>query len=78
MTKKKPKPQPNRLPDGELACANGTPWLEHFKGGKGCVFCGMLLAALLLASCGDKPQPGVQNQITAHPILPTMPSEVHP
>jgi len=75
---KRPKPQPNRLPNGELACANGTPWLEHFKGGKGCLFCGMPLAAAIVATCDDpdarrKMQP-VPTHIIATPILPTMPS----
>ena len=33
----------NRTPDGELACAFGTPWLDHFGApignGRGCAAC---------------------------------------
>lgn len=40
----KPKPRaPNRTADGELACAFGTPWLDHANPpigtGKGCTLC---------------------------------------
>lgn len=35
--------KPNTTADGELACAFGTPWLDHFDppvgNGKGCPFC---------------------------------------
>jgi len=37
------KPRPNRTPDGALACAYGTPWLDHFAPpigtGRGCAHC---------------------------------------
>jgi len=35
--------EPNTTPDGRLACAFGTPWLDHFAPalgtGKGCRHC---------------------------------------
>jgi len=37
------KPRPNRTADGALACAYGTPWLDHFAPpigtGRGCAHC---------------------------------------
>jgi hypothetical protein len=29
----------NRTADGALACAFGTPWMEHFGRGNGCPAC---------------------------------------
>lgn len=40
---KKPAIKLNTTPDGGLACAFGTPWLDHIQPpigtGKGCVAC---------------------------------------
>jgi hypothetical protein len=36
----KPLPQkPNTTRSGAIACCFGTLWEEHFKGGKGCLWC---------------------------------------
>lgn len=40
---KKPKPRkPNTTASGELACAFGWPWAQHFNGGV-CPFCDRLV-----------------------------------
>lgn len=42
MAKKRAR-QPNTTTDGGLACAYGSPWLDHFGPplgtGKGCIYC---------------------------------------
>jgi len=37
--KKTTKQKPNTTRSGALACAFGTLWDEHFKGGHGCLWC---------------------------------------
>tara|TARA_R110000824_G_scaffold8899_3_gene40404 strand:- start:15905 stop:16090 length:186 start_codon:yes stop_codon:yes gene_type:complete len=46
LGKQKPKKKNNVTDDGGLACAYGTPWLDHFAPpsgtGKGCESCDAL------------------------------------